>query len=122
MLYPLVPARRAVPVATYATANGERGAVTLTDGSTVILNAASRLDVPANYSSGNRTVRLIGEGLFTVSSHAGHPFTVISGLTKTRVLGTSFVVRHYGTDTTVMVAVRTGKVSVGTTVVTAGGS
>ena len=41
----------------------------------------------------------------------------MSGGTTARVLGTSFVVRHYATDTTTVVAVQEGKVAVEGTVV-----
>ena len=106
-------------VSTYATANGERANITLPDGSTVALNVASRLDVPVDYAAGNHTVHLFGEALFTVTHHGATPLTVISGMATVRVLGTSFAVRHYATDTTATVAVRDGKVMVGNVVLTA---
>ena len=106
-------------VSTYATANGERANITLPDGSTVALNVASRLDVPVDYAAGNHTVRLQGQALFTVTHHEGTPLTVIAGTTTARVLGTNFSVRHYSTDATSTVAVRDGKVAVGTVVLTA---
>jgi ferric-dicitrate binding protein FerR (iron transport regulator) len=84
----------------------------LPDGSRVILNVASRLEVPMDYERGNRTLRLHGEALFTVAHLSGAPFTVIAGPSVTRVLGTSFVVRRYTTDTAATVAVREGKVAV----------
>ena len=103
----------------YATGNGERANITLPDGSIVVLNVASRLAVPADYAAGNHVVHLIGEALFTVSRHEKTPFTVLAGSTAARVLGTSFVVRSYSADTSTIVAVRDGKVAVGTAVVTA---
>ena len=106
-------------VSTYTTLNGERANITLPDGSTVALNVASRLEVPVDYAAGNHTMHLMGEALFTVMHHEGMPVTVIAGATTARVLGTSFAVRHYATDTTTVVAVRDGKVAVGNVVVTA---
>lgn len=106
-------------VSTYATNNGERATVTLPDGSTVLLNVASRIQVPTNYSPENRTLYLSGEALFTVSHKAGAPFTVVAGPSTTRVLGTSFLVRHYATDSVATIAVRDGKVAVDSTVLTA---
>jgi ferric-dicitrate binding protein FerR (iron transport regulator) len=103
----------------YTTARGERGTVTLPDGSTVILNVASRLEVPADYGVGDRTVKLYGEGLFTIAHRAHAPFTVLAGTSVTRVLGTRFMVRHYSTDSLVTVAVRDGKVAVQSVVVSA---
>ncbi|HXC26137.1 MAG TPA: FecR domain-containing protein [Gemmatimonadaceae bacterium] len=106
------------PVSAYATENGERANITLPDGNTVALDVASRLEVPADYLAGNHTLRLSGEALFTIQHHAGTPVTVLAGQTITRVLGTSFMVRHYTTDSVTTVAVQEGKVTVGTTVVT----
>jgi ferric-dicitrate binding protein FerR (iron transport regulator) len=112
--------RSAAPaVLTYATGNGQRATITLPGGGTVALNVASRLEVPLDYMAGHHTVRLVGEGLFTVPHHEGAPFIVMAGGTAARVLGTSFVVRRYATDTAMLVAVRDGKVAVGSTVVTA---
>ena len=111
--------RAAASMSTYATKNGERATIALPDGGTVVLNVASRLEVPTDYTAGNRTVRLNGEALFTVVHNDGKPFTVIAGGTVTRVLGTRFVVRRYGTDTVTMIAVKEGKVAVGPAVLTA---
>jgi transmembrane sensor len=51
--------------------------------------------------------------MFTVPHSTGVPFVVTSGGVSTRVLGTSFVVRHYATDGAVHVAVTAGKVTTG---------
>jgi ferric-dicitrate binding protein FerR (iron transport regulator) len=104
---------------TYTTANGQRATITLSDGSTVTLNVASRLDVPVDYTRGDHALRLSGAALFKVLHHDLTPFTVVAGGTTTRVLGTSFVVRSYANDTAVTVAVRDGKVGVGSLVLTA---
>ena len=111
------PTPRAVAV--YATTNGQRATLTLLDGTTVALDVGSRLEVPADFGAGDHTVHLTGEALFTVSHHEGTPFTVVSGTTTARVLGTSFMMRHYTTDTATIVAVQEGKVAVDATVVTA---
>lgn len=107
-------------VSTYTTGNGERATVTLPDGSNVILNVGSQLQVPSNFTSGNRTVTLSGQAFFTVVSHSGSPFTVLSGPSITRVLGTRFSVRHYESDTTAAVLVQDGRVSVGSAILTGG--
>lgn len=101
-----------MPVTTYVTRNGERAEITLPDGSVARLNVSSRLQVPVDFAAGGRTLTLQGEALFQVAHHAGVPFTVIAGGATTRVLGTSFLVRRYSTDTATTVAVRDGKVSV----------
>lgn len=106
-------------VSVYTTGNGQRSTVTLPDGSTVLLNVGSRLEVPVDYHLNNRALRLDGEAYFTVTPDPHAPFTVTSGTSTTRVLGTRFVIRHYETDTTTTVVVRDGKVAVGTVVLTA---
>jgi transmembrane sensor len=107
-------------VTTYTTGRGQRAAITLPDGSRVVLSVASRLDIPADYLSGNRTVTLEGEALFTVEHQSRAPFTVLAGQSTTRVLGTSFAVRHYASDSVATVAVRDGKVAVRDVILTAG--
>jgi transmembrane sensor len=104
---------------TYTTANGQRATISLPDGSTVALNVGSRLEVPTEYATGVHTVRLVGEGMFTVPRHDGTPFMVLAGVASVRVLGTSFLVRHYATDPLTTVAVREGKVAVRSVVLTA---
>jgi transmembrane sensor len=103
----------------YSTGPGERANITLSDGSTVVLDVASRLEVPADNITDHHTMRLMGEALFTVSHRDGVPFTVVAGGVATRVLGTSFLVRHYASDTTTTVAVREGRVAVGSAVLAA---
>lgn len=104
---------------TYTTRNGERAEVTLPDGSRAFLSVASRLEVPATFAAGDRSVRLTGEALFSVTHRTGHPFTVTAGGMTTQVLGTSFLVRHYSSDSSVTVAVRDGRVVVQRVVVAA---
>jgi ferric-dicitrate binding protein FerR (iron transport regulator) len=104
----------------YTTGKGQRANITLSDGSTVVLSVDSRLEVPVDYSRGHRALRLTGEALFSVVHRPKSAFTVMSGNVTTHVLGTSFVVRHYPSDTSTMVAVRDGKVGVRTLVLAAG--
>jgi transmembrane sensor len=99
-------------VTTYQTRNGERATVVLPDGSRVILNVGSRLEVPTSFAIQDRTVRLSGEASFEVTSQEKAPFIVQSGSTATRVLGTKFLVRNYSEDSVTTVAVQSGRVSV----------
>lgn len=101
----------ATVMTTYLTRNGERAEIRLPDGSSVVLGVASRLELPGDYLAGDHRVRLVGEALFTVLHQTGKPFTVLAGPTVTQVLGTSFVVRRYATDTAAVIAVREGKVA-----------
>ena len=99
-------------VTTYMTRNGQRAEIRLPDGSTVALNVASRLDVPTDYAAGNHTVALTGEAIFTVHHDGETPFMVVTDDGVTRVLGTTFLIRHYAADSATTVAVRDGKVAV----------
>jgi transmembrane sensor len=83
------------PVVAYETAVGGQQTVVLADGSTMLLNTASRVEVV--YSRSERAVRLVrGEAFFDVAHDQSRPFTVISGGRQVRDLGTAFVVRQAG--------------------------
>ena len=85
--------------------------VTLPDSSRVWLNAASSLRYVKAFAR-HRELYLEGEGYFDVAEDAAHPFTVHSGALTTTVLGTSFDVRSFGTETSTTVTVIRGKVQV----------
>ncbi len=80
---------------TIATPQGAVAEVTLADGTTVWLNAGSRLTYPAQFIGHTRDVTLHGEAYFKVAHDAAHPFLVKTGSVTTRVLGTEFNVRAY---------------------------
>ncbi len=93
----------------YETRAGERTTVTLRDGSQIMLNVASRLEVPQDFGDKTRTVRLEGQAAFEVVESSGEPFIVEASGTRSTVLGTVFSVRAYTAD--VNVAVQSGKIS-----------
>jgi transmembrane sensor len=97
-------------VAHYQTEVGEQKRIQLADGSSVVLAPSSRLDIMADFGGSRRQVLLHGEASFDVRNAAGAPFVVRAGAVDTRVLGTTFTVRHYHDDRAVQVAVITGKV------------
>ena len=71
---------------------GEHTSTTLPDGSSIALNAASRMTV--RFSKTERQVRLDrGEALFDVHPDAARPFIVQTDFGRLRVTGTSFLVR-----------------------------
>lgn len=77
------------------TANRERRAVVLDDGSRIELNAGTRLEVSLGRSA--RRVRLSrGEALFQVSRDPAKPFIVETSQGSVRVTGTVFNVREKG--------------------------
>lgn len=83
------PAAPAAWERTLATRAGERGTLTLADGSTVRLSGATRVQV--RYVGSRRSARLLaGQAYFDVAHDPARPFTVRAGETQARVLGTAF--------------------------------
>lgn len=99
----------------YSTGMGQRATIALPDGSQVMLDVASRLDVPSDFAAGNHVLRLNGHAAFAVTHHDNAPISVIAGGITTQVLGTEFAVRHYDSDRSTTVTVRDGRVSVRST-------
>jgi transmembrane sensor len=86
----------------YKTDIGERRSITLADGSTVDLNARSKLRV--EFSKNERRVLLLeGQALFQVSKDKYRPFIVSSGNATVRAVGTQFDVNRKASGTTVTV-------------------
>jgi transmembrane sensor len=99
--------------AVYRTQKGERSSVALPDGSAVVLDTDSVVEV--GYSDLERGVRLIhGQALFEVAKHNPLPFRVHAGSRIINALGTRFDVRLLGSPDapTVRVALLEGVVNV----------
>jgi transmembrane sensor len=93
----------------YTTGIGEQRSIALEDGSTVELNARSRVKV--RFSETERTLRLLeGQALFQVAKDSARPFIVQMGDARVRALGTHFDI--YKKRTGIVVTVVEGKVSV----------
>lgn len=76
----------------FSTAVGEQRQVTLADGSHVLLNTASAIEVVLRRTS--REVRLLqGEALFSVAHDPRRPFVVAAQGARIRAVGTAFNVR-----------------------------
>ena len=69
---------------------GQHLQISLSDGTTVWLNAGTRLEYPALFASAERRVRVDGEARFDVTHNADHPFVVETHACDVRVLGTEF--------------------------------
>ncbi len=94
----------------YETGVGERSTVGLPDGSTLVLNTATRVEV--DYSRDARYLRLTGgQALFEVVKDVTRPFVVTAGNRRIVALGTAFDVRMDAT-TGVQVTLIEGRVSV----------
>ncbi len=70
----------------------------LPDGTTVWLNAESKLKYPTQFSGAERLVQLEGEGYFEVTHNASKPFIVESQTQRVQVLGTKFNVNSYANE------------------------
>jgi transmembrane sensor len=96
----------------YATQVGERSTITLPDGSTVVLNTASRIHVA--FDAQTRRVQLLaGQAWFEVAKNQPRPFIVEAGDRIVTAHGTAFDVKLEG-QTQVQVTLIEGRVSVET--------
>jgi len=94
---------------TYETAIGEQRTITLPDGSTIALNARSKVGV--KYDDERRSIELIeGQALFRVAKDTARPFVVRSGVASIRAVGTQFDVYRKAGGT--VVTVLEGRVAV----------
>jgi transmembrane sensor len=85
--------------------------VTLQDGSTVILEPGGELRYNEKFLN-RREVYLSGDAFFEVTKDAAHPFLVFANEITTKVLGTSFRIKANQGEKEIIVAVKTGRVSV----------
>jgi len=95
--------------ATYTTVAGDHQSINLPDGSTLVLDASSEVEVA--FARSERRVRLQrGEAHFHVAKDALHPFIVSAGAVIVRAVGTAFKVRRETAGVEVLVT--EGKVKV----------
>ena len=93
---------RAERFPSYTTDIGERRSITLPDGSTVDLNARSKLRI--EFTEDERRVSLLdGQALFQVAKDKNRPFVVASVEATVRAVGTQFDVNRRPSGTTVTV-------------------
>lgn len=108
MLWVAAPARDADHT-TYSTATGARQSVALSDGSTLVLNGDSEVEVA--FAAAERRVQLNrGETHFFVAKDPARPFLVSAGEVTIRAVGTAFNVRREAAAVEVLVT--EGKVQV----------
>ena len=83
----------------------------LADGTSVKLNADSKLSFPDKFIGKERRVRLEGEALFHVAKDSEHPFIVETENGEIEVLGTVFNVNAYPDEEFVQTTLVEGKVA-----------
>jgi ferric-dicitrate binding protein FerR (iron transport regulator) len=81
---------------TLSTAKGEKATLSLSDGSTIQLNAESKLRYPNYFDNDSREVEFEGEGYFKINPDKNRPFRVKCNNTITEVTGTEFNIRNRG--------------------------
>lgn len=93
----------------YETDIGEQRSLTLADGSTIELNAQSRVRV--HFTAAERSIDLLeGQVLFHATHDTARPFIVHSGAASVRAVGTQFDVDRHSGET--IVTVVEGRVAV----------
>lgn len=83
---------------------------TLTDGSVVVLNRNSGLQVAGNFNRKERRMRLSGEAYFTVTPDKEKPFVIEVQELEVKVVGTEFNVDSRSEPGRITVSVISGKV------------
>jgi len=104
-----------LPVSTtseISTRMGSRSKLVLPDGSSVWLNAGSKLIYNKEFGTESREVTLVGEGYFEVVRMTELPFVIHTPTMQVKVLGTSFNVKSYLNELTSETSVIKGSVEV----------
>jgi transmembrane sensor len=100
----------------YTTMNtpiGGQYGLTLSDGTKIILNAASSVKFPSSFKGqANRTIELNGEAYFEVAKDQKHPFIVKTADQTVEVLGTHFNISSYTEDAATTTTLLEGAVKV----------
>ena len=91
---------------------GSRSRSLLPDGTTVWLNAGSKITYDGDFTGATREVRLDGEAFFDVVKQPDRPFIVHTSGIDIKVLGTAFNVKSYPEDKTVETTLYRGSVNV----------
>lgn len=94
-----------------STPKGGEFKVTLEDGTTVWLNAQSKLYYPDSFDGNERRVKVEGEAYFKVAKDEKKPFLVESAGQVVRVYGTEFNINSYNENKSVYTTLVNGKIS-----------
>jgi len=85
---------------------------TLSDGTEVWLNAGSTLSYPVSPASGERRVKLNGEGYFKVAKDPQNPFLVMTQQVTVKVLGTTFDMKAYPGEERLITTLEEGSIEI----------
>lgn len=90
--------------------------IMLSDGTKVCIDAGSSLTYPVAFTGKKRTVTVSGQVYFEVAQNSNQPFTVYNSSDRTtiEVLGTSFNLKAFATDSATKVTLVSGSIKVNT--------
>lgn len=114
--YVIQPLFEKAPIQEIITLNSAPGIVTnvvLPDGSEVWLNSQSKLSYPSQFTGKERTVQLMGEAYFKVTSDNKNRFNVVTpDKTIVSAYGTEFNINAYSQDSQYTITLAKGNVDV----------
>jgi transmembrane sensor len=84
--------------------------IILKDGTKVWLNSGTKIKYPSDYDINTREIFLEGEAFFEVAKNRDKPFLVHASSIIIKALGTSFNVKCYANDNTIVTTLVEGKV------------
>lgn len=87
---------------------GTRSKISLSDGTSVWLNAGSVLSYDSGFNKSERNIHLNGEAYFEVAHNPEKPFQVLAGGCSFVVLGTKFNITAYESDPVVQTVLMEG--------------
>jgi transmembrane sensor len=94
----------------YLTALNEQKRIALIDGTVIIMQQETRIEVPRKFNHSERTIIMaLGEADFEVAHNVDLPFIVELGIARVKDIGTRFTVHKE--DKMIYVAVSSGKVA-----------
>ncbi len=91
---------------------GQKSKIHLPDGSTVYLNAGSRITYLSDFNNNSRKLSLEGEAYFEVAKNPDIPFEVHTDGVVVTAVGTSFNVNAFVSKNIESIALNTGKVKI----------
>lgn len=86
--------------------------ITLSDGTSVWLNASSSIKYPSQFIGDERKVEITGEAYFEVTHNASKPFKVLAGKQLVEDIGTAFNINSYDNEPSLKTTLVEGKARV----------
>jgi transmembrane sensor len=111
-ILPWSSSNNTIPKNQVGTQKGSKSHIMLPDGTSVWLNADSKIVYPENFEGETREVSLIGEAFFDVVKNPAQPFIIHTGAMDVKVLGTVFNLRSYPGEITTEAALLHGLIEV----------